>query len=327
MNRSFAAFLGLFLLSVTVLFFLPEHDIAKGFLLLLWAGFGLVRFLWVGELVFFGKLEDEESQADTLAGALENNRHRAVVREECYRASNAFSDKTLIWLALAAAYGIWVSASIFFHAVHPAYSALTGDIADYLHAFAFLPFEVGYYVPASDFAVGIVVVLAYVLAQSFATSQAQGRVLIAVALAVFCVVVVWLGFTATLSIKPPVSGQWIGYGPGSAEILQSMELIPPQRLSSFDTRVYEIGLAGNVFLYLIGLYQLLLFLGALGRDRSQKISAVAGLAVLMVLVLGDRVISATSTLEALWLSGWVALAVLSVHSRFLGVRQSKLRQI
>lgn len=328
MNR-LVVFLGLIVISAVLLAAFPGHGAAKGLLLLLWAGFGFVRLSRIGELVFFGRLEDEGQDARNLAGALEANRQRGVLRDACYKASNAFSDKILIWLALAGAYGLWMGAMVFVHATPLPYTELAGEMREYMERFAGVSFEAdyaGYISVLNDFADVLMIALAYVLAHSYATSHSQGRPVIAVGLGAFCLSGAWLAFSGGV-IGSSLAGQWVGYGSGGLEVLRSMELIPAQPLSSLDIRVYEMGMGGVIFLYLIGVYQAFIFLSAVSRGKSRTISALVGLFVLLALALADGFLPATHALQALWLPGWIAVSALSVQSHSLGQRVAKLRQI
>ncbi|MCD8496984.1 MAG: hypothetical protein LRZ85_02205 [Alphaproteobacteria bacterium] len=331
MRYSFPLLMGLIVFSMGMLFLFPKQMFVTGILMILWAGFALIRGLWMAELLFFGHVAEEEKLAagGSLSQTISSNRDRSVMREACYKAINTFSDKTAIWLALAGCYGVWVLGTALF----PVWPWQYQDLREMITSFPEMDLEAGYisfFNAQKALTPPMLIACAYYLATSFAGSAAQGRVIVTAALTGFTisafVLVIFVSETVTPAYMA-LSGHWFGYGPGMAPVLQSMEIIPEQTLSAYHARVYELGMGGTVFLYVLGLYQGLLFISALNRGTRQRIYAVAGLFALLALWAADHYFPAGSRFLPFWLSGWIILAVATVQSRSLGIRSSRLRQI
>jgi hypothetical protein len=334
--NSFLWFLGVFTLSLILLFLWPDVPVLKGILLLLWAVLGLVRGLWMSELVFFGHVGQEEPGSPlspALVKALRLNQDKGLARERSYKASSAFTDRSLAAVVLGALYLLWLIGMIVLARPPEAYADLARLIGEVLSRQGAAPFHPVYPSPIltlSALADILMVGLAFWLAQSFASSYRQVPVFLGFALTGLCVSGAAVLLTGdALPVTPGVSltGQWIGYGYGMAPLLHAMEIIPEAPLSTFYVRAYEMGMGAAVYLYVLGLYLMLSFLAALGRGPYQKGQAVLGLAVLLALVMADRLLPADPRLESVWLAGWGALGVLSVQCRSIGHKSARMRQV
>lgn len=334
--NSFASFMSVFCLSVTGLFFWPESFVLKGALLLLWSALGLMRGLWMAELVFYGHASEEKrhrpSVLHTLAGALSVNRGQGQAREISYRASSALTDRNLAALVLGGLYLFWMLAMLFLSRPPDAFEDLHQMIASFISRESGQIFDPRY--PPFIFILGrfadvCMVGLCFWLAQSYASSYTHVRIFLYVALCVLLMAGgILYGFenSAPSPLHMSLSGYWVGYGSGTASLLQSVGVIPETVLSSYMARSYELGMGANVYLYVLGLYLFLTFLAALGRGVYQKTQAVLGLIVLLAMVMADRFLPVDPRLQGFWLAGWGALAVLSVQCRSIGHKSVRLHQ-
>lgn len=127
------------------------------------------------------------------------------------------------------------------------------------------------------------IALCYLLAQGFAHSRSEGALLAALLSGLFAVMAVLCFITAPA----------VGFVMPAPAVL------------------------------ILGLFQAYSLLGGLRRERHQMICALAGLAILL-LMLGLPV---SLFLKPALLCGWAALGALSVQSRPIGIKKSRLRQL
>lgn len=337
--NSFPAFLSFLTASIVLLFLWPDALPLKGLLLVLWSAFCVVRGLWMAELVFFGQasdMPDEEGGEDIpsgLAGALRSNRGKSLDRELSYQASCAFTDRGLIVMALGGLYLLWAIYMIWGAQRPEAWNDLSRTIGNFISREGGDP-----YMPASIFPAAALNALAdislaglvFLATQSFSASYSRARLVLALSGGALFLTGLVLMLTAKGAPVAPVmslAGHWVGYGYGAVPLLQSMEVIPEKTLSATDTRIYEMGMGGTVYLYALGAYFLLSFLAALARGVYQKTQAVLGIAVLLAMIMADHGLPSDPRLEAFWLAGWSALAVLFVQCRSLGHKSARLRQL
>lgn len=326
-------FLVLFALSVAALFFLPGLPDIKGLLALIWAAFGISRCLWMAEFIFGGREPaTDDRDAASLSQALQRNRGRALAREDAIKAAAPFTDKLALWLALAALYGFWMLVTAFFPAVPESYLSLARDMEAALRS-AGIPAVSAAYTPVSavleSLTPALLIAVAYCAAHSFSGSQRQGRLILAAALGGFAVSGLTLAVINGAADPLPgaaLADHWLGYGFGALPVLQGMGILPDQVLSAFAYRACEIGMAGALYLYILGLYQAFVLLGGLGGKGRKRLNACLGLIVLLLMLLADMTLPADQRLAAFWLSGWTALAVLGVQSRSLGSKSARLYQ-
>ncbi|MCD8562848.1 MAG: hypothetical protein LRY54_02060 [Alphaproteobacteria bacterium] len=289
----------------------------------------------MSEFVFGGSAtdgKDGQPRFSGLVGALHFNRGKGIAQELSYKASRAFTDRSLVVMALAGLYLCWLFYMIWGASFSEPLGILSQTIENVISRETSFHYKINRFpvvVILDHFADVALVCLSFMLAQSFAASHTQARLLLFSLLPVFFLTA--LALLLVSGVVPPLpmslTGYWVGYGYGTAPLLLSTGVVPGgETLSSFSVRVYEIGLGGVVYLYMLGFYFLLSFLAALARGPYQKLQAILGLSILLGLVLADRYLPADPRLEVFWFTGWSALAVLFVQSRSVGHKSARLHQ-
>ncbi len=298
-----------------------------GFLGLFWALTGFMILLWLSERLYYYKKQLKHEKRDHLPAKLLETMERQKVYNAGVKALKSFNALNLCILCCGALYLIWAIWTCYNPQEDAAMQDLESTIISLfslsednsakssIHFFAYGDVIMMNVMPI--FIIGII----FWLAQLFVYSTQAGENLLIPALSIFALLFSLLVSTGAFIWDPifPVM-QWVGYGWGRAEILQGMQQIPADALSGISYRIYDTGVPGALLFYLPGVCVFMaLLLQCLTRSGNHK-RAYAGLAVLAVLLISDLFMRPDPRMFGLWMSGWAALGILSVHTRH-GVRK------
>lgn len=318
-----AIYMYLFLLvgSCVITLYPVFGPVTTAFMALLWGLLAAGIALWMLERVHdYQKTINPSHTGRRLPDALIYKMRRQDSYSRGVRATKAFSAHNLFLLAALFMYlvwGFWVTS----YPLIPAALVNLNDQIEYAfriqqsfdpeaYSFFALPdIFLRNYIPL------FVLVIAFWLGQVFGHSSRAGEVLVWLCFGLFAVFTA-LHFSFATPVKTPIFPDiWYGYGWGRSAVLQALEVIPRGDISALQRRIFTLGMPGVILGYLPGVVVLLVLLRNAFTKASAKSKVAAGLATLCALMALDVYYPIGAGAFGMHLSGWSALAFLSIRGR------------
>lgn len=289
----------------------------KGFALMgvFWAGFGLVRALWMVETAFLLEDVDQKQRSMVLPWVILSGMGLRSRMDTGFRAMGFVDRVLVVVLLLGALYLCWMI-----------FVCLNPDLPDGLQLAvvrardffardlnmrpeAFL--DAGYVLMLTQAMKVLMVGASLCLARSYTLSTEKSLSLIVLCGALFTVI---LGFVLLGGgpAEGPMAmlGHWRGYGVGVLARAMDMTLVETLSYSGFFIRSAELGTGGNVFLGMAVAMVAVSLMKNMFQPAPKRFYALGALCVLAALVGLDLFWTYGRASFSLALSGWALIGVL-----------------